>query len=266
VIPQVVRIMPRPLEPIGEAPRIALGLCFFVLFVALWSLATLGGFVSKTFLADPVTMLRDGWSLVTRFGFLGDIAVTVWRVVGGFVLAALAAVPLGILMGAYKPVEAFFEPFVSFARYLPASAFVPLFILWAGVGEMQKLLVIFVGSVFQIVLMVAVAVGQTRRDLVEAAYTLGSSDRGIVRRVLIPATAPDIAEILRLVLGWAWTYVIVAELIGSSSGIGHMIIESQALLATGQIIFGIIVIGVIGLVSDFAFKAVNKRLFPWRLA
>ena len=258
--------MPRPLEPIGEAPRIALGLCFFVLFVALWSLATLGGFVSKTFLADPVTMLRDGWGLVTRFGFLGDIAVTVWRVVGGFVLAALAAVPLGILMGAYKPVEAFFEPFVSFARYLPASAFVPLFILWAGVGEMQKLLVIFVGSVFQIVLMVAVAVGQTRRDLVEAAYTLGSSDRSIVRRVLIPATAPEIAESLRLVLGWAWTYVIVAELIGSASGIGHMIIESQALLATGQIIFGIIVIGVIGLVSDFAFKAVNKRLFPWRLA
>ena len=256
----------RPLEPVSEASRIALGLCFFVLFVALWSLATLGGFVSKTFLADPITMLQDGWSLITRFGFLTDIAVTVWRVVGGFVLAALAAVPLGILMGAYKPIEAFFEPFVSFARYLPASAFVPLLILWAGIGEMQKLLVIFIGSVFQIVLMVAVAVGQTRRDLVEAAYTLGSNDRSIVRRVLIPATAPEIAEILRLVLGWAWTYVIVAELIGSASGIGHMIIESQALLATGQIIFGIIVIGVIGLISDFAFKAVNKRLFRWRLA
>ena len=83
--------------------------------------------------------------------------------------------PLGILMGAYKPVEAFFEPFVSFARYLPASAFVPLLILWAGIGETQKLLVIFIGSVFQIVLMVAVAVGSTRRDLVEAAYTLGAS-------------------------------------------------------------------------------------------
>ena len=87
-----------------------------------------------------------------------------------------------------------------------------------------------------------------------------------MRRVLIPANAPDIAETLRLVLGWAWTYVIVAEFIGSSSGIGHMIIESQALLATGQIIFGIIVIGLIGLVSDFAFKALNRTLFPWRLA
>src|SRR4028118_1773990 len=94
----------------------------------------------------------------------------------------------------------------------------------------------------------------------------GRADAGVVRRVLAPASAPEIAEILRLVLGWAWTYVIVAELIGSSSGIGHMIIDSQALLATGNIIFGIIVIGVIGLISDFAFKALNRTLFPWRLA
>jgi NitT/TauT family transport system permease protein len=258
--------MPRPLEPVAQGPRIVLGISFFVVFVAAWALATLGGFVSRTFLADPITMLQDGWTLLTRFGFAYDIGMTIWRVVGGFVLAAAVAVPLGILMGAFKPVEAFFEPFVSFARYLPASAFVPLLILWAGIGETQKLLVIFIGSVFQVILMVAVAVGQTRRDLVDAAYTLGSTDRGVVRRVLIPANAPEIAEILRLVLGWAWTYVIVAELIGSSSGIGHMIIDSQALLATGQMIFGIIVIGIIGLISDFAFKALNRRLFPWRLA
>jgi NitT/TauT family transport system permease protein len=258
--------MPRPLEPVSQSAKVALGVSFFVVFFAAWALATLGGYVSKTFLADPVTMLQDGWTLLTRFGFAYDIGMTIWRVVGGFVLAAAVAVPLGVLMGAYKPVEAFFEPFVSFARYLPASAFVPLLILWAGIGETQKLLVIFIGSVFQIILMVAVTVGQTRRDLVEAAYTLGASDQGAVRRVLIPANAPEIAEILRLVLGWAWTYVIVAELIGSSSGIGHMIIDSQALLATGQMIFGIIVIGVIGLISDFAFKALNRTLFPWRLA
>jgi NitT/TauT family transport system permease protein len=261
-----IKAMPRPLEPVGQGTRVTLGIAFFVLFVAAWATATLGGYVSKTFLADPITMVQDGWTLLTRFGFAYDIAMTVWRVVGGFILAALVAVPLGILMGAYKPVEAFFEPFVSFARYLPASAFVPLLILWAGIGETQKLLVIFIGSVFQLVLMVAVSVGNTRRDLVEAAYTLGAGDAGVVRRVLIPANAPEIAEILRLVLGWAWTYVIVAELIGSSSGIGHMIIDSQALLATGQMIFGIIVIGLIGLVSDFLFKAVNQRLFPWRLA
>ncbi len=255
----------RPLDPVSSKQRVACGLAFFLLFVALWSWATLGGHVSKTFLADPLTMLQEGFELLTQQGFLFDIGMTIWRVVGGFALAAVIAVPLGLLMGAYKPVEAFLEPFVSFARYLPASAFIPLLILWAGIGELQKLLVIFIGAVFQIILMVAVTVGGTRRDLVEAAYTLGASDGGIIRRVLLPSSAPEIAEILRLVLGWAWTYVIVAELIGSSSGIGHMITDSQALLNTGQIIFGIIVIGLIGLASDFLFKAFNAWLFPWKL-
>ena len=253
----------KPLLPVAPGARIILGVAFFVLFVALWALATLGGFVSKTFLADPVTMVKSGWTLLAEMGFANDIGMTVWRVVGGFVIAAAIALPLGVAMGAYKPIEAFFEPFVSFARYLPASAFIPLLILWAGIGEAQKLAVIFIGSFFQLVLMIAVAVGNTRRELVEAAYTLGCGDTGIVRRVLIPGAAPEIAEILRMVLGWAWTYVIVAELIGSSSGIGHMITDSQSLLATDQIIFGIIVIGLIGLVSDFAFKALNRKLFPW---
>ena len=256
----------KPLQPVPPQARVALGISFFVVFVLLWAAATLGGFVSKTFLADPLTMVRSGWDLLANQGFAKDIGMTVWRVLGGFVIAAVIAVPLGVVMGAYKPVEAFFEPFVSFARYLPASAFIPLLILWAGIGELQKLLVIFIGSVFQIVLMVAVTVGGVRRDLVEAALTLGARDSGILARVLIPSAAPSIFEILRLVLGWAWTYVIVAELIGSSSGIGHMIIDSQALLATGQIIFGIIVIGVIGLISDFLFKWGNRKLFPWSLA
>jgi NitT/TauT family transport system permease protein len=255
-----------PLRPISRRRRVALGLAFFVLFFLVWAAVTLGGFVPKTFLADPLTMLREGWNLFAKYGFAADVAITIWRVVGGFILAAVVAVPLGVAMGAYKPIEAFFEPFVSFARYLPASAFIPLLILWAGIGEMQKLLVIFIGSFFQIVLMVAVTVSSTRRDLVEAAYTLGADARGIVRRVLLPSSAPAIAETLRLVLGWAWTYVIVAELIGASSGIGHMITDSQALLNTGQIIFGIIVIGVIGLISDFLFKWGNQKLFPWSLA
>ena len=255
--------MLRPLEPVSAVTRVWLGILFFVLFVAAWTWATVGGYISPTFLANPLTMIDEGWQLLVKHGFLYDIGMTVWRVVGGFVLAAVVAIPLGIAMGTYKPVEAFFEPFVSFARYLPASAFIPLLILWAGIGETQKLLVIFIGSVFQLVLMVAVAVGNTRRDLVEAAYTLGAQDWGIIRRVLLPSSAPEIAEILRLVLGWAWTYVIVAELIGSSSGIGHMITDSQALLNTGQIIFGIIVIGAIGLVSDYAFKAANRRVFGW---
>lgn len=256
----------QPMQPIGNGARILLGILFFVLFFAFWGVATLGGFVSPTFLADPITMVKDGYDLIANQGFMSDIGMTVWRVLGGFIMASIVAIPLGIAMGAYKPIEALLEPFVSFARYLPASAFVPLLILWSGIGETQKLLVIFIGAVFQLILMIAVIVSGTRRDLVEAAYTLGAKDRGVIRRVLVPSSAPDIAETLRLVLGWAWTYVIVAELIGASSGIGYMIINSQALMATGQIIFGIIVIGVIGLISDLAFKYINRWLFAWRFA
>lgn len=253
----------KPLQPVSASAKAVYGVAFFALFVGAWAAVTLGGVVPKLFLASPIAMAQEGIDLLTRFGFARDIGLTVWRVVGGFVLAAAVALPLGVLMGAYKPIEAFFEPFVSFARYLPASAFVPLLILWAGIGETQKLLVIFIGSFFQLTLMIAVAVGGVRRDLVDAAYTLGARDHSIVLRVLLPNAGPGIAEILRMVLGWAWTYVIVAELIGSSAGIGHMIIDAQNLLNTGQMIFGIIVIGLIGLISDFLFKAANQRLFPW---
>ena len=109
----------KPLKPVSRARKVALGVAFFVVFVALWSVATLGGFVSKTFLADPMTMLREGYLLFAQHGFAKDVGMTVWRVVGGFILAAVVGVPLGIAMGAFKPIEAFFEPFVSFARYLP---------------------------------------------------------------------------------------------------------------------------------------------------
>ncbi len=109
--------MLRPLDPVTSKQRAAYGFAFFVLFVALWAWATFGGHVSKTFLANPLTMLQEGWELLTRHGFLFDIGMTIWRVLGGFVLAAIIAVPLGVLMGAYKPIEALLEPFVSFARY-----------------------------------------------------------------------------------------------------------------------------------------------------
>jgi NitT/TauT family transport system permease protein len=163
----------------GPGAKVVLGVAFFVVFFAVWSAwPRSAASCRRPFWPTPVSMVaaRAGrcWSPAWASR---DIGMTVWRVLGGFVLAAALALPLGVAMGAYKPVEAFFEPFVSFARYLPASAFIPLLILWVGIGEAQKLAVIFIGSFFQLVLMISVMVGNTRRDLVEAAYTLGSSDR-----------------------------------------------------------------------------------------
>ena len=154
------------LVPVTRERRIVLGVAFFMGFIALWFLVTWSGAVPRHFLASPQQTLLSGWDLFASQKFSYDVGMTIWRVVGGFVLAAVIGVPLGIAMGAYKPIEAFFEPFVSFARYLPASAFIPLLILWVGIGEAQKLTVIFIGCFFQLTLMVTMIVSSTRRDLV----------------------------------------------------------------------------------------------------
>lgn len=259
------RVRMRLLQPISPMWRVVLGAGFFGLFLALWTWLSTSGFIPPHFLATPIQTLNAGVALFTQFGFMHDVGMTVWRVFGGFILAALIAVPLGVAMGAYKPIEGIFEPFISFARYLPASAFIPLLIMWVGIGEAQKLSVIFIGCFFQLTIMVMMIVGSARRDLVEASYTLGCNDLRVVRRVLLPGAAPEIAEALRQVLGLGWTYVVVAELIGASSGIGHMIMDSQALMATDNIIAGIVIIGLVGLFSDMFFKKLNQRLFPWSL-
>ena len=253
----------KPLQPVNPATRVILGVSFFVLFVAAWALATFGGFVEPLFLADPLKMLRSGWTLLTEMGFAHDIGMTVWRVVGGFAIAAALALPLGVAMGAYKPIEAFFEPFVSFARYLPASAFIPLLILWAGIGEAQKLAVIFIGTFFQQIVMFADVSAQVPNELFNAAYTLGAKKRQVVLRVLLPATLPGVIDTLRVTMGWAWTYLVVAELVASSSGLGYMSMQAMRGLHADLIFVAILVIGLLGLVTDQIFKWIKIVALPW---
>jgi NitT/TauT family transport system permease protein len=152
---------------------------------------------------------------------------------------------------------------VGFIRYMPASAFIPLFILWLGIGDIEKVAIIFVGSFFQLVLMVSVVAKNVHKDMLETAYTLGAKRFQVIRKVLLPASLPGIVDTLRIIVGWAWTYIIVAELVASSSGIGYMIISAQRMLRTASIIFGILTIGMLGLITDYGFKWLHKKLFAW---
>ena len=252
-----------PREPISKGLYIILALSSFGFFLILWSILTYGRFVDPLFLPSPGRVFKAGVDLFVEMGFTTDILNSVYRVMMGFVIAAIIGVPIGLIMGTFKVAEAFTEPVVGFIRYMPASAFIPLFILWLGIGDVEKIAIIFVGSFFQLVLMVAVVAKNVHKDLLETAYTLGAKRFQVIRKVLLPASLPGIVDTLRIIVGWAWTYIIVAELVASASGIGYMIISSQRMLRTGNIIFGILTIGMLGLITDFFFKWLYNRLFPW---
>ncbi|MGZ3567569.1 MAG: ABC transporter permease [Thermodesulfobacteriota bacterium] len=252
-----------PREPISKGLYIILALSSFGFFLIVWSILTYGRLVDPLFLPSPGRVFQAGVDLFVELGFTTDILNSVYRVMMGFVIAAIIGVPIGLIMGTFKVAEAFTEPMVGFIRYMPASAFIPLFILWLGIGDVEKIAIIFVGSFFQLVLMVAVVAKNVHKDLLETAYTLGAKRFLVIRKVLLPASLPGIVDTLRIIVGWAWTYIIVAELVASASGIGYMIISSQRMLRTGNIIFGILTIGMLGLITDFFAKWLYNKLFPW---
>lgn len=252
-----------PREPIPKSLYLILALSSFAFLLVIWSVLTYGGLVDPLFLPSPGRVFQAGVDLFVELGFTTDILNSVYRVMLGFIVAALIGVPLGLLMGTFKVAEAFTEPVVGFIRYMPASAFIPLFILWLGIGDIEKIAIIFVGSFFQLVLMVAVVAKNVHKDMLETAYTLGAKRFQVIRKVLLPASLPGIVDTLRIIVGWAWTYIIVAELVASASGIGYMIISAQRMLRTGNIIFGILTIGILGLITDYFFKWLYNRLFPW---
>jgi len=252
-----------PREPIPKGLYLILALSSFAFFLLLWSILTYGRFVDPLFLPSPGRVFQAGVDLFSELGFTTDILNSVYRVMMGFIIAAIIGVPIGLIMGTFKVAEAFTEPVVGFVRYMPASAFIPLFILWLGIGDIEKIAIIFVGSFFQLVLMVAVVAKNVHKDMLETAYTLGAKRFQVIRKVLLPASLPGIVDTLRIIVGWAWTYIIVAELVASASGIGYMIISSQRMLRTGNIIFGILTIGMLGLLTDFFSKWLYNKLFPW---
>jgi NitT/TauT family transport system permease protein len=252
-----------PREPIPKGLYLILALSSFAFFLILWSILTYGRFVDPLFLPSPGRVFQAGVDLFLELEFTTDILNSVYRVMTGFIIAAIIGVPIGLIMGTFKVAEALTEPVVGFVRYMPASAFIPLFILWLGIGDIEKIAIIFVGSFFQLVLMVAVVAKNVHKDMLETAYTLGAKRFQVIRKVLLPASLPGIVDTLRIIVGWAWTYIIVAELVASASGIGYMIISSQRMLRTGNIIFGILTIGMLGLLTDFFSKWLYHRLFPW---
>lgn len=232
-------------------------------FLAWW-LYTLLGFADPLFMPGPGAVAERFWHWWTDEGLVADTAISVYRVMVGFLISALIALPLGLYLGTYRPVQATLEPLIDFIRYMPAVAFIPLVMLWVGIGESSKILIIFIGTFFQMALMAAEDVRRVPMAQIEAAQTMGASRSEIIRLVVLPSARPALLDTLRITCGWAWTYLVVAELVASNSGLGYAILRAQRYMHTDKIFAGILLIGLIGLLTDQAFRWIGRRAFHWQ--
>ena len=183
----------------------------------------------------------------------------------GFVISSIFGVPLGILCGTYTPISRLAEPFVEFFRYLPAPAFGALAVAVLGIYDGPKIAIIVIGTFFQQVLIIANTTRKLDGALVEAALTLGTKNIQLLKRVVIPGILPDLYRDQRILLGWAWTYLIVAELIGTTSGITWFITQQARYQHFPKVYAAIFMIGIIGLGTDLVLAYLGKRFFPWDL-
>jgi NitT/TauT family transport system permease protein len=261
--PGLARTLLTPKEQIPRGLSIGLGIGGFALVLAIWAVLTYGGLIEPLFLPEPGTVARALYDLFVHEDFAADVWASFYRIMVGFLVAAAIGIPLGIAIGSFRAVQALLEPIIAAIRYMPASAFVPLMIIWFGIGETEKMAVIWFGVFFPLCLMVADVSANVPKELVNIAYTLGASRWQVFRRILLPASWPGVIDTLRIGLGWAWTYLIVAELVAASTGIGHVILQSSRFLETENIIAGIITIGILGLLSDAAFRLLYRVLFPY---
>lgn len=249
---------------ISKRQSLFLSFLGIVLPILIWALASYSGLIKPLFLPTPTAVVESIVKLFLAFGLFQDILISTYRILLGFVLSLIISIPLGVYLGISKKGEAFFEPIISFIRYIPPSAFVPLSILWFGIGELQKALFIFLTVVPYLTLLVFDVVANSKREFIEAAYTLGAKPKDIVFRVIVPQSLPGIWDAVRIMIAVAWTFVVLAEIIAATSGLGYLIITSQRFLRTPNVIAAIIIIGLLGLITDFLFKITYKIFFPWR--
>lgn len=233
------------------------------LVLAVWCSVTYTGMVGSLFLPTPTAVLQEAVKEIQSGVFFSDIEVSFYRIMVGFVFATAFALPIGVLMGTSKTWKAFWEPLVGFIRYMPVVAFIPMSILWFGTSDMQKFFIIFLGVFFQEVIMIADNCKLVKRSVVEVGMTLGLNRLEVIKDIVVRAAMPSIWDTLRTVWGWAWTYLVVAELVAATSGLGFRIMQAQRYLSTETIILGILTIGVLGLITDLIFGLLGKFFFPW---
>ncbi len=240
---------------------------FLVLSLAVpllaWIILSATQAVSPTFLPSPKTVLATGIQMAQTGELFADLWATVQRILYGFGLAVLVSVPLGIVMGTFQAGQALFEPLIGLVRYLPATAFIPLLLIWLGTDEAPKIALLVIGTVFFNTLMTADVVRGVPKAMIDVSYTLGARRGEVLRKVIVPHSLPGIIDAIRVNAAAAWNFVVVAELVNSTAGLGRRIVQAQRFLQTDKIFAVLVVIALLGVIIDVGLRLLRNRVGRW---
>lgn len=245
-----------------------IGVLTILILLLLWYVSSVGGWTNPVFWPTPmavwgqfVTIATDGFK---QFTLLEHIGWSLRRIMVGFALGCLVGIPLGFAMGLSNVLRGMFDPIVEFCRPIPPIALIPLIIIWSGIGEDSKTILLFLAALWIMAIAARSGVASVRISKVHAAYSLGASKRQLLFHVILPNSLPEIFIGMRVAMGVCWGTVVAAELIAAESGVGFMIMAASRFMSTDIVMMGIIVIGIIGYGIDVIMRVIESRLIPWK--
>jgi NitT/TauT family transport system permease protein len=253
-------------QPVPRGTALGLAFVMPILVFVAWCVISYGNLAPADFLPSPTETIRGTLQLFIQYDLTEAILVSTRRIALAFLLASALALPLGILMGAFAPINHLFESITAPLRYMPISAFIPLLILWFGIYEKQKIAFLFLGVFVYLLPVVVSAIRAVPEELVQTALTLGASKMQVIRTVLVPSALPEIFDSFRVMNAISWTYVILAEAVNPEHGLGYMVELARTHQKASWSFAGLIVIGGIGLLTDFIIRTISAILFRWREA
>ena len=247
-----------------KASKVVLSLFLPVLLLALWIFVTETGILSSYQLPSPLAVIETIQGLALDGTLWGHLGITVYRVLIGSLIGTVLAVLLGSVVGFYNKAERIFDPMIQAFKSIPSLAWVPLFILWMGIGEPSKISLIAVGVFFPVYLNVVSGILNVDRKLIEVGKVAGFSHFELVRRIIFPASLPSFFTGVRSGLGLGWMFVVAAELMGASQGLGYLLVIGQNSSSPDLIIGSIILFAFVGKLTDWLIKLVENRMLKWR--
>ena len=252
----------------GEGSSLRISMVTIGLLLLAWTVVTSAGWIKPLFLPSPQAVAQQFWEYVT--GTANDkplwqhFVASMGRVFAAFALAVVTAVPVGIAMGMSRVARGIFDPPIEFYRPLPPLSYLPLIIIWFGIDELPKVLLIFLSCFAPLALAARSGMKSASQEQINAAYSMGASYAQIIRHVILPSALPEILVGMRIAIGFGWTTLVAAEMVAASVGLGQMVLNASNFLRTDIVIMGIVVIGVVAYLFDLLMRWVEKRLVPWK--